>query len=223
MSVTSRQAPGSSGRRPRTRSRSSPACSSRCSASRPGRPAPGHRGPPGRSRPRRSRIRAPAGLLTTILRIARESSITSALMLPSWSRAGTRSHARGHPLPRVVDPDGRLGRAEDRAARAHGRRTRRSTSPLGRQVEVDEHVAQKDDVERARRAAATRGGCAWERHCRAQGAETSTRALTGEVPDQQRRRQATVDLELGECPARPCSSICWGGRCRGSGASAGGD
>ena len=121
---------------------------------------------------------------------------------PGRREAGRRQPpARpGDPLPVVVDAERRLGRAEEQeAARAQRRcRTRRRTSRLVAQVEVDEHVAQEHHVERAAERRRRRAGCA--------ARNVTVRRAAAARPPSRRRRASKCVTSIGAGRPRLTSS-----------------
>src|SRR3712207_8261892 len=89
-------------------------------------------------------------MLVTIRRMARESSITRARMSGPLQWAVGGAAADDDPLPGVVDAEGGLGGTEEQPpVGSHEVPHAAEDRLLGGQVEVDEHVAQVDHVERA--------------------------------------------------------------------------
>src|SRR3712207_4147222 len=141
--------------------------------------------------------------------MARESSITSARTSVPLQRAVGGAAADDDPLPGVVDAEGGLSGAEEEPTLGpHEGADPAEDRLLGRQVEVDEDVAQVDHVERAHpRQRSGQVALARRDHAPQRRGDLPLGARPGEVPDEHRRRQAPVDLELAEPPVRVRATI----------------
>src|SRR5918998_3980157 len=152
----------------------------------------------------------PSRAALTIRRMARESSITSARTSVPLQRAVGGAAADDDPLPGVVDAEGGFSSAEEEpTVGPHEGADPAEDRLLGRQVEVDEDVAQVDHVERTHPR--QRGGqvaLARGHHAPQRRVDLPLGARPGEVPDEHRRRQPAVDLELAELPGpRPLDHL----------------